>query len=118
MTRAFKGWLTGLHVPCDEDFMQVVTCMHGSRFLPTTTSGVQQASKLNGKEGAFHRKDWTTRFILEYVQQYVDISKTYTRRGVVAQAETQPHPHLLWQILVSEYDPVTSQQKMVHFALW
>jgi hypothetical protein len=80
--------------------------------------GVQQASQPNGKAGAFHRNNWTTRPSLEYVQQYLGTSKAQIRRGVVAQAEAQPHRHLLWQILVSEYDFVTSQQKMVHFALW
>ena len=75
--------------------------------------GVQQASQLNGKEGAFHRNEWTTRLSLEYVQQYLDTSKTHTRRGVVVQAEA---PAVAKR--VSEYDSVTSQQKMVNIALW
>jgi len=80
--------------------------------------GVQQAPQPNGKEGAFYRNDCATRLSLEYVQHYLNTSKTPNRLGVVAQAEAQPHRHLLWQILASEHDSVTSQQKMVHFALW
>ena len=95
--------------------MQVVT------FLPTITSGpdLESAASFpkNGKEGAFHRNAWTTRLSLEYVQPFLDTSKTHTWRGVVTQAETQTHRHLLWQILLSEYDSVTSQQKIVHFTL-